>query len=186
MLYLEDRVAKLGNVYIGGEVTSIEVEESANIYTEQDEQGRVRATQPSGYEQGKVMIDIILEDTPLSTALEQMEDIQQLFKSQNQEDPEILQIVNEDCAARGISQVYFKSLNTKKVISESKRIASMELLVPTFAGITVNRADDSSHAQIKKSGNITGYSIKTDAGSPSWDAGADAGGLKIAKSITRR
>lgn len=185
MLYLEDRVAKLGNVYIGGEVTSIEVEESANIYTEQDEQGRVRATQPSGYEQGKVMIDIILEDTPLSTALEQMEDIQQLFKSQNQENPELLPITNEDCAARGISQVYFKSLNTKKVISESKRIASLELLVPTFAGITVNRTyDKSSSFEIWMDEDLY-YSTKTDTGSPVWEEKRPESGLKIARSITR-
>lgn len=51
----------------------------------------------------------------------------------------LLPIVNEDCAVRGITKVYFKNLTSKKVISESKRIASLELWAPDIAGIKVKK-----------------------------------------------
>jgi len=85
------------------------------------------------------MIDILLEDTKKATTLEQLTEMQRLFKAYGQDKPKLLPIVNEDCAARGISSVYFKNLTSKKVISESKRIASLELWAPDIAGIKVKK-----------------------------------------------
>ena len=62
-------------------------------------------------------------------------------------------IVNEDCAARGISQVYFKSFSSKKIISESKMIVSLELWEPKTAGITV----------VKKAGSAAGNGSKPES-----------------------
>ena len=76
------------------------------------------------------MIDILLEDSKKATTLEQLTEMQMLFKVYGQNKPKLLTIVNEDCTARGISSVYFKNLTSKKVISESKRIASLELWAP--------------------------------------------------------
>lgn len=139
MLYVQDKVVKLGGVYLKGQVTSVEVQEAGSIYVAQDEKGRVKKSQPVGYENAKVMVDILLEDSKRATTLQQLMEMQWLFKAHGQGKPVPLPIVNEDCAARGISSVYFKSLTSKKVISESKRIASLELWAPSIAGIKVRK-----------------------------------------------
>lgn len=135
MLYVQEKVVKLGGIYLEGQVTSVEVQEAGSVYVAQDEKGRYKKSQPVGYENAKVMIDILLEDTKTATTLEQLTEMQRLFKPYGQDKPKLLPIVNEDCAVRGITKVYFKNLTSKKVISESKRIASLELWAPDIAGI---------------------------------------------------
>ena len=137
MLYVHEKVAKLGDVYLGGQVSTVEVTEAASIYVAQDDKGKVKATQPVGYEQAKVTIDMILEDSPENTSVQQLIEMQRLFKEYGQTEAKLLPIVNEDCAARGISQVYFKTLTSKNVVSESKMIASLELIAPETVGIVV-------------------------------------------------
>ena len=122
MLYVQEKVVKLGGIYLEGQVTSVEVQEAGSVYVAQDEKGRYKKSQPVGYENAKVMIDILLEDTKTATTLEQLTEMQRLFKPYGQDKPKLLPIVNEDCAVRGITKVYFKNLTSKKVISESKRI----------------------------------------------------------------
>lgn len=151
MLYVQEKVVKLGDVYLGGQVTSVEVQEAGSIYVAQDDKGKVKKSQPVGYENAKVMVDILLEDTAEATTLEQLTELQCLFKPYGQEKPRLLPIVNEDCAARGITTVYFKSLTSKQVISESKRIASLELWAPDIAGITVKKKTDATAAMPRKS-----------------------------------
>lgn len=137
MLYVRDKVAKLGNVILGGEVTSVEITEAGSVYVAQDEKGRYKKSQPVGYENGKVNIDILLEDMSGYSTLAQLRDMQNLFKGNGQDKPKLLPIVNDDCAARGITQVYFKTLTSKKVISESKRIATLELWAPNIGTVKV-------------------------------------------------
>lgn len=139
MLYIHEKVAKLGNVYLSGQVSTVEVTEAASLYIAQDEKGTVKATQPVGYEQAKISIDIILEDSPGSTSLQQLMEMQHIFREYGQTEAKLIPIVNEDCAARGISQVYFKSFTSKKVISESKIIASLELISPETAEIKITK-----------------------------------------------
>lgn len=67
---------------------------------------------------------------------EQITAMQRLFKAYGQTKANLLEIVNEDCAARGISKVYFKKLGTQNVIAESRRTATLELVAPVIAGIT--------------------------------------------------
>ena len=80
MLYVRDKVAKLGNVMLGGEVTSVEITEAGSVYVAQDEKGRYKKSQPVGYENGKVNIDILLEDMSGYSTLAQLRDMQNLFK----------------------------------------------------------------------------------------------------------
>lgn len=146
MLYVQDKVLKLGGVYLGGQVTSVEVQEAGSVYVAQDEKGRYAKSQPVGYENAKVMVDILLEDTKTATTLEQLAEMQGLFKANGQDKPNLMSIVNEDCAARGISSVYFKGFTSKKVISESKRIVSLELWAPDIAEIQVTKINQTETA----------------------------------------
>lgn len=185
MLYVTDKVAKLGGIYLGGEVTSIEIEEAANIYTAQDEKGKIKTTQPNGYEQAKVTIDILLEDTKKETTLDQVRNMQRLFKAPGQANAKLFKIVNEDCAARGISKVYFKSFTTKKVIAESKRIASLELLAPKIAGVKLRKKNAVAKASEtnKRSDNIK--SVKNRAKTPARDTRETITGKKAAQRATK-
>lgn len=191
MLYVQDKVLKLGGVYLGGQVTSVEVQEAGSVYVAQDEKGRYTKSQPVGYENAKVMVDILLEDTKTATTLEQLAEIQGLFKAHGQDEPTLMSIVNEDCAARGISSVYFKSFTSKKIISESKRIASLELWAPDIAEIQVMKI-----AQTEALGTTTTHkeymastvakksiirSIKTKLKSPAVDSRDTSAGKKAAK-----
>lgn len=178
MLYVHEKVAKLGGVYLGGQVSSVEIQEAATIYVAQDDKGKIKQTQPVGYENAKVLIDIILEDDPEKTALDQLTEMERLFRAPGQEQAKLFAIVNEDCAARGISEVYFKNLTSKQVVSESKRIASLELWTPKTAEIKV----------VKKTGTTTTKSTteitkKTGSWSPAYDTRNPSSALSAAKCV---
>lgn len=139
MLYVQERVIKLAGVKLSGQVTSIEIAETATIENIEDDKGKTKANQPTGYEAAKITIEFILEDTESMTQEEQMAAMQRLFKPYGQKKAKLLPIVNEDCAARGISKVYFERLSTKNVIAESGRTAALELLAPVIGAIRVKK-----------------------------------------------
>lgn len=182
MLYVQEKVVKLGGVYLQGQVTSVEVQEAGSVYVAQDEKGRFKKSQPVGYENAKVMIDILLEDSKNMTTLEQLTGMQQLFKSHGQDKPKLLTIVNEDCAARGITKVYFKSLTSKKVVAESKRIASLELWAPDIVGIKLKKkaAAKTARKTIKRN-----KSKKLKSKSPAKDSRDTTNGKKAAKKAVK-
>lgn len=90
MLYVQEKVVKLGGVYLGGQVTSVEIQEAGSVYVAQDEKGRFKKSQPVGYENGKVMVDILLEATKSASTLEQLTELQRLFKPYGQSKPKLL------------------------------------------------------------------------------------------------
>ncbi len=182
MLYVEDKVMKLNGKYIGGEVTSVEIQEAGNINVEQDDNGKIKSTQPVGYETAKVMVNVLLEKTKDSNTIDQIMELQSIFKSPGQGKPRLLHVINEDCAARGITKVYFKSLTTKKIISESKRIASIELWAPSIAGIVVKKKKTKSK-ETKKSNKKTYKSKKQKDKSPAKDTRITDNGKKKAKKV---
>ena len=181
MLYVQDKVLKLGGIYLGGQVTSVEIQEAGSVYVAQDEKGK---SQPVGYENAKVIVDILLEDTKTATTLEQLAEMQGLFKAYGQDKPALMGIVNEDCAARGISSVYFKGFTSKKVISESKRIVSLELWAPDTAEIQVTKISQAEGAAdtgvIPKENAIGITARKSSARSPARDSRDTSAGKKAA------
>ncbi len=198
MLYVHEKIAKLGGVYLGGQVSSVEVQEAATIHVAQDDKGTVKKIQPVGYDNAKVIIDIILEDSTGETALEQLAGIERLFKAPEQTKAKLFAIVNEDCAARGISQVYFKSFTSKKIISESKMIASLDLWAPKTASITVVKeaggVGTAGNTRYKSKGRSTdtgklhasiGNSSKSKSKSPARDTRSTESGKRAAKNVVR-
>ena len=183
MLYVQEKVVKLGGIYLEGQVTSVEVQEAGSVYVAQDEKGRYKKSQPVGYENAKVMIDILLEDTKTATTLEQLTEMQRLFKPYGQDKPKLLPIVNEDCAVRGITKVYFKNLTSKKVISESKRIASLELWAPDIAGIKVKKK--TTKKKTTKKSTKKSKSKKSKSKSPAKDSRNTSRGKKAARAAVK-
>ena len=139
MLFVQDNLIKLGGVKLSGQVKSIDISETATIENIEDNKGKTKANQPTGYEAAKITIEFILEDTTSMTQEDQIASMQRLFKPYGQTKAKLLTITNEDCAARGISTVYFERLSTKNVIAESGRTATLELLAPVIGKITVKK-----------------------------------------------
>lgn len=160
MLYIQEKNIKLGGIKLSGQMNSIEISSNATIEDIQDDKGKTKANQPTGYEASIITIEFILEDSKHKDTLEQIQDMQRLFKPYGQTKAKLLEIVNEDCSARGISKVYFSKLSTKKVISESSRTASLELIAPTIAGIKTKKKSTKGIVE-SKSNSKNSMSIKT-------------------------
>lgn len=148
MLFVQENLIKLGGIKLSGQVKSIDISEKATIENIEDNKGKTKANQPTGYEAAKITIEFILEDTASMTQEEQIAAMQRLFKPYGQTKATLLQITNEDCAARGISTVYFERLATKNVIAESGRTATLELLAPVIGNIVVKKKKKGSSSGV--------------------------------------
>ncbi len=168
MLLVQEHLVKLGGVKLSGQVKSIDISETAKIEDIKDDKGKTKANQPTGYESAKISVDFILEDSEKKTQLEQISEMQRLFKPYGQKKAKLLKIYNEDCAARGISKVYFHRLQTKNVISNSSRTVTLELLAPTITGIKLKAKKQASSGkkQTNKALNRKNKSKKSKEKSP--------------------
>lgn len=164
MLFVQEHLVKLGGVKLSGQVKSIDISETATIENIEDDKGKTKASQPTGYEAAKITIEFILEDSERMTQTEQIHAMQKLFKPYKQKKAKLLKVVNEDCAARGISKVYFQKLSTKNEIARSRRTATLELLAPVIAGIKLKPYKRAETARIKQ---VFPKSIKMRDRSPS-------------------
>ena len=108
-----------------------------------------------------------------------------MFKKHGQKRAKLLKIVNKDCAARGISKVYFQSLTSTKVISESSRTVSLELLAPRIAGLKVKKrkAGKAKKGKGKKGGKVK--TTKERSKSPARDTRETSAGKKKAKGLVK-
>ena len=125
-----------------------------------------------------------INDTKKMTQIEQISAMQRLFKPYKQKKAKLLKVVNEDCAARGISKVYFEKLGTKNEVAESERTATLELLAPTIAGIKLKPSKQAKaiKKQIKKT---FGKSKKKKSKSPSAKKRSTAAAKKKAKKLIK-
>lgn len=151
MIFIEQSILKVGGVLIKGVVKSIEISENAKIDEVENEKKTQKKQQPTGYEGAKITIEMLLEKTKSMTCEEQLEKIQKLFKTSDQKKAKVLNIVNQHCAARGVSKVYFKSLSSKGAISESSMTVSLEFIEYNPAIIIIKKSSSSRKSSKKKS-----------------------------------
>lgn len=187
MLLKVDKIVKLGGMQISGQVRSIAIEETASIDDIKDKDGNVKKNQPTGYEPAKVTIEVTLESTKSKSASQMLKDMQRIFKAYRQKKSKLLRIVNSDCAARGISKVFFERLSSSKNVSESSISATLELRAPSIAGIKVVKKKKKKAASKKGKKKKTTKSIKkTAAKSPAKDTRNTAAGKKKAKKLVKK
>ena len=67
MIYVEDELIKLNGVVLPGLVKSIEVIETAKVDEQEVEGSATKPKQATGYEDAKVNIELIIDDTPSQT-----------------------------------------------------------------------------------------------------------------------
>ena len=114
MIYTEDQIVKVNGVVLPGLVKSIEVKESAQIDEQEVEGSATKPKQATGYEDAKVNIELILDDTPTQTKYQRLETLRAIFRTPGQSVPKPLSIVSEDTAAHGVDKVLFKGLRVRR------------------------------------------------------------------------
>lgn len=118
MIYVEDQLVKVNGVVLPGLVKSIEVKESAKIDEQEVEGSAAKPKQATGYEDAKVNIELIVDDTTSATKYERLATLRALFRKPGQSVPQPIPIISEDTAKHGIDKVLFKGLSHK---AESKK-----------------------------------------------------------------
>ena len=113
MIYVEDQLVKVSGVVLPGLVKSIEVKESAKIDEQEVEGSATKPKQAVGYEDAKVNIELVVDDTPTQTKYQRLETLRAVFRKPGQAVPQPIPIVSEDTAKHGIDKVLFKGLTHK-------------------------------------------------------------------------
>ena len=126
MIYTEDQLVKVNGVVLPGLVKSIEVKESAKIDEQEVEGSATKPKQATGYEDAKVNIELILDDTPTATKYQRLETVRALFRTPGQSVPQPIPIVSEDTAKHGIDKVLFKGITHKSEVKKEQLTVSLE------------------------------------------------------------
>lgn len=146
MIYTEDQLVKVNGVVLPGLVKSIEVKESAKIDEQEVEGSATKPKQATGYEDAKVNIELILDDTPTATKYQRLETVRALFRTPGQSVPQPIPIVSEDTAKHGIDKVLFKGITHKSEVKKDQLTASLEFweYVPQTIQTTSSSSGSSS------------------------------------------
>lgn len=146
MIYTEDQLVKVNGVVLPGLVKSIEVKESAKIDEQEVEGSATKPKQATGYEDAKVNIELILDDTPTATKYQRLETVRALFRTPGQSVPQPLSIVSEDTAKHGIDKVLFKGITHKSEVKKDQLTVSLEFweYVPQTIQTTSSSSGSSS------------------------------------------
>ena len=127
MIFMEDERIKLNGVFLPGPLRSIEVTETARVDEQEVEGSAAKPKQATGYEDAKINIELIIDDTETSTKYERYAALREIFRKSGQTVPQPISIVSEDTAAHGIEKVIFKRLTHKGENKKSQLIANLEL-----------------------------------------------------------
>lgn len=127
MIYVEDQLIKLNGVVLPGLVKSIEVTESAKVDEQEVEGSAAKPKQATGYEDAKVNIELIIDDTQTQTKFQRYATLRAIFRKPGQDVPQPIPIVSEDTAAHGIEKVIFKKLTHKGENKKGQLAATLEL-----------------------------------------------------------
>lgn len=146
MIYTEDQLVKVNGVVLPGLVKSIEVKESAKIDEQEVEGSATKPKQATGYEDAKVNIELILDDTPTATKYQRLETVRALFRTPGQSVPQPIPIVSEDTAKHGIDKVLFKRITHKSEVKKDQLTVSLEFweYVPQTIQTTSSSSGSSS------------------------------------------
>lgn len=146
MIYTEDQLVKVNGVVLPGLVKSIEVKESAKIDEQEVEGSATKPKQATGYEDAKVNIELILDDTPTATKYQRLETVRALFRTPGQSVPQPIPIVSEDTAKYGIDKVLFKGITHKSEVKKDQLTVSLEFweYVPQTIQTTSSSSGSSS------------------------------------------
>lgn len=159
MIFVEDQLVKVNGVVLPGLVKSIEVKESAQIDEQEVEGSATKPKQATGYEDAKVNIELILDDTPNATKYQRLETLRAIFRKPGQSVPQPIHIISEDTAKHGIEKVLFKGLSHKAEAKKQQLTVSLEFW--EYVPQTIQTTKSSSSGSSGSSGGSSGSSGAT-------------------------
>ena len=187
MIYVEDQLVKVNGVVLPGLVKSIEVKESAQIDEQEVEGSAAKPKQAVGYEDAKIFVELILDDTPTKTKYQALETVRAIFRKPGQTVPQPIPIVSEDTAKHGIDKVLFKGFSHKAEAKKDQITASLEFweyIPQTIKATKAGSSGSSSGSGTASSSLSEEYKsyLATDRGvSPASDAVTRAGSAGLQK-----
>ena len=141
MIYVEDQAVKVDGVILPGLLKSIEVKETALIDAQQVEGSAAKPKQATGYEDAKVNIELILDDTPTQTKYQRLAVVRSIFRKAGQAVPQPIPIVSEDTAAHGVEKVLFSGISHKAENKRGQLPVTLEFLEYIPQTITAKKGD---------------------------------------------
>ena len=186
MIYVEDQLVKVNGVVLPGLVKSIEVKESAQIDEQEVEGSAAKPKQAVGYEDAKITVDLILDDTPTRTKYEALETVRAIFRKPGQTVPQPIPIVSEDTAKHGIDKVLFKGFSHKAEAKKDQITVSLEFweyIPQTIKATKANSSGGGGTASSSLSEEYKSYLATKRGVSPASDAVTKAGSAGLQKVI---
>lgn len=160
MIFVEDQLAKVNGVVLPGVVKSIEVKGAAAIDEQEVEGSSAKPKQATGYEDAKVNIELVIDDTPSQTKYQRLAVVVSLFRKPGQTVPQPIPIVSEDTVAHGIDKVWFKGVSHKAENKKGQLAVTLEFWEHVPQTITAKKKGKGSG-----SGSSTGATITSEYGS---------------------
>ncbi len=152
MIFVEDQLVKVNGVVLPGLLKSIEVKESAAIDEQQVEGSAAKPKQATGYEDAKVNIELILDDTPTQTKYQRLAVVRAIFRKPGQSVPQPIPIVSEDTAAHGVERVLFKGISHKAESKNGQLPVTLEFWEYVPQTITTTKKSSSRSSGSSSSG----------------------------------
>lgn len=156
MIYTDESTVKIDKTVLPGLFKSLEVKGEATVDEQEVEGQSKKPKQATGYEDIKVILELVLDDGPEKTQLEKLEVIQNLFRKPGQAKPEVHEIINAHTAARGVKQVVFKNLTSKRDNKKNQLAVTLEFW--EYVAMTVTATQSSSGSSSGSGGGSSGSS----------------------------
>lgn len=138
MIYVDEKYLTIAGKKIPGQVQSVTITEEGKIEDKKNSKGKVtKANQPTGFEAAKVEVSMYFEEDGSYTAKEQIQYIQRLFKTTKQKKQKKYRIVETQCAARGITEVYFNGFTTTEDVNQSWFTGTLSFVAPLIVSVSV-------------------------------------------------
>lgn len=168
MVYQDDEAVKIDDTVLPGLVKSLEIKNEAKVDEQEVEGQNKKPKQATGYEDAKITLELILEDTQdetgsvLMTREQKLQQIQSLFRVVGQPLPSVHQIVCADTAVRGITQVIVKSLNHKVENKKQQIAVTLELWEYVPVLITASKSGSGAGGAKKDASASYGSTLSDD------------------------
>lgn len=146
MILQEDKLIRLGGATLPGLVKKLEITTSARIDEAEVEGSPVKPKQAVGYEDAKIVIELIVDDTSGERAIRKLERIQQLYRSSGAKKPKPVDIVCKEAKAAGVSKVLIKDCKINRSNKTGQYAVTLELW--EYIPFTISASNSTSAAQI--------------------------------------
>lgn len=196
MIYVDEKYLTIAGKKIPGQVQSVTITEEGKIEDKKNSKGKVTKTnQPTGFEAAKVEVSMYFEEDGSYTAKEQIQYIQRLFKTTKQKKQKKYRIVETQCAARGITEVYFNGFTTTEDVNQSWFTGTLSFVAPLIVNVSVvktkaQKAREKAAAQKKaaaaKKAAAKKKTTKKTSKSPAKDTKNKTTAKKAAKKVVKK